>query len=321
MEKKNNPRKTISVYMDPDVVERFESFRERYNYKNQSDTLIKAFDMLEEFTNIHENMNKPTDYESVLKESRELIITDIILKSFKGIEIYQEIMEPLGNAMGFTDILLKDSKTNYDTNHAKEILEDILTQVKEVNSKIKYFFEKSYGLIIPLIDILEKVRRAQEILDSPEEIIEYLEKISNLFASLLGHLNASFGAPTSIEPKYDILLIDNDTHTAKLTTIYLTREGATVKCVHTIKEALIEILENRPKIILLDIRLPIMTGDVFNNALKKIDMTKDIPVFFITALSKGKVEAIMKKTQVEGVIFKPFKKEDFQILKPYLTMI
>ena len=72
------------------------------------------------------------------------------------------------------------------------------------------------------------------------------------------------------------------------------------------KEAVEKASQIEPDLILMDVRMPLMTGYQACAALKKNDITKDIPVIFLSA--KGQESEIQEGLEVGATeyILKPF---------------
>ena len=72
------------------------------------------------------------------------------------------------------------------------------------------------------------------------------------------------------------------------------------------KEAVEKALNVRPDLILMDVRMPLMTGYQACKALKQNDITKDIPIIFLSA--KGQESEIQEGLEVGATeyILKPF---------------
>ncbi|MHA1197601.1 MAG: response regulator [Promethearchaeota archaeon] len=70
----------------------------------------------------------------------------------------------------------------------------------------------------------------------------------------------------------------------------------------------------QPKIILLDIILPDSNGYEICKILKSDKRWKDIPIYFLTAISATEVKKNLKETKADGYILKPFNFSDFEII-------
>ena len=131
-------------------------------------------------------------------------------------------------------------------------------------------------------------------------------------------LNSSSSAsslPTNTSPlakpvKADILVIDDTPENLHLLSTMLTERGYKVRSVTKGMTGLRGAMAAPPDLILLDINMPQMNGYEVCERLKESEITRDIPVIFISAL--GDVLDKVKAFNVGGVDFitKPFQIEE-----------
>ena len=117
--------------------------------------------------------------------------------------------------------------------------------------------------------------------------------------------------PTADQPvKADILVIDDTPENLHLLSSMLTERGYKVRSVTKGTTGLRGALAAPPDLILLDINMPQMNGYEVCQQLKAKEITRDIPVIFISAL--GDVLDKVKAFDVGGVDFitKPFQVEE-----------
>jgi DNA-binding response OmpR family regulator len=104
----------------------------------------------------------------------------------------------------------------------------------------------------------------------------------------------------------DILIVDDTPANLNVLSTILTQQGYKVRPANNGEVALVVAQRAAPDLILLDIQMPGLNGFEVCKRLKEIDLTRDIPVIFISALDEvlDKVEAF----EVGGVdyITKPF---------------
>jgi len=75
-----------------------------------------------------------------------------------------------------------------------------------------------------------------------------------------------------------------------------------------------ELIINKPKIILLDILLPDISGYKLCKRIKHDQTYKDIKIYFITAVPEQEVIKMMTETKADGYFLKPFEFQKFNII-------
>lgn len=119
---------------------------------------------------------------------------------------------------------------------------------------------------------------------------------------------------TKIYNKIDFLVIEDDLDTVDLLQTYLKAKGYTCESAASVKQGL-NILKNIvPSVILLDILLPDRKGYEIIKSVKSNQAFNDVLIYFLTAIPM--TEAIKKKEELgaNGVIEKPFKLEEFDVI-------
>ena len=149
--------------------------------------------------------------------------------------------------------------------------------------------------------ILLKIR---EILSQSK----YLEKLIN-------EINVDY---TQDKSDYDILVIDDDNPTIDVLSDYFESKGITCLGVNTGLRGLEELRRGIPKLILLDIILPDISGYEICKKIKANNNIRKIPIFYITAISEADVSKRLEETEADGFLLKPFKFDQFEILSKYL---
>ncbi|MFX1573719.1 MAG: response regulator [Promethearchaeota archaeon] len=118
--------------------------------------------------------------------------------------------------------------------------------------------------------------------------------------------------------QYDVLLIEDDLSTVDLLKNYFESKGYSFKGVLTGVKGVEELSRSTPKLILIDIILPDISGYDICKDIKSHKTLKNIPVFYLTAVPGDKVENRMQDTMADGFILKPFDLLDLEILFKYL---
>ena len=118
--------------------------------------------------------------------------------------------------------------------------------------------------------------------------------------------------------QYDILIVDDEPTTNKVLVEYCRSKGYSCFDVTSGNAALKELEEVTPKVILLDILLPDISGYDICKQIKSTEILKNIPIFYITALPDYEVKLKMKKTLANGYFLKPFNFSEFEAITEYL---
>ena len=107
---------------------------------------------------------------------------------------------------------------------------------------------------------------------------------------------------TEPEPAAEVLIVEDDDGAREALSDCLAMEGFRVASARNGKEAL-DYLHNSPlpRVILLDLFMPIMTGWEFREEQKKEAAIADIPVVVVTAFSAG----ITRQIDANVVMHKP----------------
>jgi diguanylate cyclase (GGDEF)-like protein len=108
----------------------------------------------------------------------------------------------------------------------------------------------------------------------------------------------------------NILVVDDIADNLRVLSASLTEKGYQVRCAKNGTMALITAKKNPPQLILLDIKMPDMDGYQVCKKLKADELTKDIPIIFLSALDD--VFDKVKAFTVGGAdyITKPFQAEE-----------
>jgi CheY-like chemotaxis protein len=156
---------------------------------------------------------------------------------------------------------------------------------------------------------------SNDVAETLENIFDKSVILENKINNMLDNINS--------ESDYDILLIEDDLATIRLVTSYFKSKNYVCKGVVSGSKGLEELKNNKPKIILLDIILPDITGYDICQKIKKNEKLKDIPLYFLTAISKSQVDEELTEIDPElhpdGFIPKPFDFSDFNVLFEHLN--
>ncbi len=106
-----------------------------------------------------------------------------------------------------------------------------------------------------------------------------------------------------------VLVIDDDKWVHEIIQSYLTGMGFRLLKAYDPVDGLALAVKHRPVLIILDIILPKMKGDVILNLLKKINATSNIPVITISGYFNMDVLLNAFKGGAMGFLTKPFTRE------------
>ena len=117
-----------------------------------------------------------------------------------------------------------------------------------------------------------------------------------------------------IKEDYDVLLIEDDLPTIRLIKSFFESRGVVCKGAISGRSGYEELHNSKPKLILLDIILPDVSGYDLCKRIKEEEENKDIPLYFLTAIPESEVEKKLEETGADGYILKPFDFSDFEIV-------
>jgi CheY-like chemotaxis protein len=102
----------------------------------------------------------------------------------------------------------------------------------------------------------------------------------------------------------DVLVVEDEPYLCDLIADVLEAEGHTARKASNGLEALAQVAERRPQLILLDLMMPVMDGWEFLSELRSHKSSAAIPVVIITAVYD--VARTQQQTGARAVISKPF---------------
>lgn len=103
-----------------------------------------------------------------------------------------------------------------------------------------------------------------------------------------------------------ILVVDDEQHICELLQFNLEKEGFSVKTVQSGKEALMQIKQKKPLLIVLDLMMPEIDGLTVVKLLKKEDKTSEIPIIMLTAKSEEFDKVLGLELGADDYMTKPF---------------
>ena len=107
-----------------------------------------------------------------------------------------------------------------------------------------------------------------------------------------------------------VLVVDDDPAARETYAVVLAAAGHDVLEVPDAPSALAEVAENRPDLVLLDWRMPLVDGLDLLRTLKGSPGTRDIPVVMLTALDGVSEIHLATSGGADGYLCKPFDVQD-----------
>ena len=112
--------------------------------------------------------------------------------------------------------------------------------------------------------------------------------------------------------KKKVLIVDDEPGIVRLLAMRLKAKGYEVFKAYNGLECLMITKEEKPDLILLDIKMPKMNGIAAFEVIIEQDETKEIPVLFMTAYPTPEIKKQVLKMGAKGCISKPFISIDFE---------
>ncbi len=119
---------------------------------------------------------------------------------------------------------------------------------------------------------------------------------------------------------FDVLIIDDDQWIHRILTHYLKEFGLNVSSSFNAFDGIAKAVQSPPILILLDIIMPEVKGDVLLKMLKKIKVTSNVPVIIMSGNLNKLILGDTYKNGAAGFISKPFSKDlVFEKIRECLT--
>ena len=101
-----------------------------------------------------------------------------------------------------------------------------------------------------------------------------------------------------------ILIVEDDQSIAQMYEFKLLQAGYEIRVAHNGADGLISAEQNPPALILLDLRMPIMSGDDMLQELRATEWGQDIQVIILTNISRSEAPAKLQFLGVDRYIVK-----------------
>lgn len=111
-----------------------------------------------------------------------------------------------------------------------------------------------------------------------------------------------------------LLFVDDSIDICEVVTIALQPSGWQVRVAYDGVQALAKVAEDKPDLILLDVRMPLLDGPGTLRRLRSDPLTADIPVIFMTGLGRQQDLERLEAMNPAGLLTKPFMPFELQRL-------
>jgi DNA-binding response OmpR family regulator len=101
-----------------------------------------------------------------------------------------------------------------------------------------------------------------------------------------------------------ILIVEDEVPIASMYKFKLEKSGYIVRTAYNGEEGLQEAEKLRPELILLDLRMPVMSGDVMLEKIRKTEWGSSIRVIILTNISKAEAPSQLRFLDVDRYIVK-----------------
>lgn len=211
--------------------------------------------------------------------------------------------------------LIRESVRDFISSNQNQISDNIQKMDSETISNISHALKEPLTSIKGFSQLLLETHKddlPEDVLATVKNIFDSSNLLENKIINILDNINIESN-------QYDILLIEDDLATIRLVTSYFESKGYSCKGVISGKKGIEELKTSFPKLILLDIILPDLSGYELCKMIKDDTKYKEIPVYLLTAIPGSEVEKKMDETKADGYILKPFDFSDFNVVFKYLN--
>jgi len=242
----------------------------------------KIYDRDKERISLYVSEETKNQWQDFIKEKQYSTISKLIRESVKY--FIEKNLKKNGNAL-------------LELN--SEVLSGISHALKEPLTTIKGF---SQLLLEAYKDELN-----DEVLITIQNIFDQSILLENKIINILDDIKVE-------QESVDILLIEDDLATIRLLKSFFGSRGYSCKGVISGTKGIEELKIITPKIILLDVILPDVSGYDLCKMIKSDKILKDIPLYLLTAIPGSEVKKNFAETGADGYILKPFNLSDFDAL-------
>ena len=243
----------------------------------------KVYNRDKERISLYVSDEMKSKWQDFIKKSKYTTISKLIRESVKSFIEQKNKMENSNNLANL------NPQTIPNISHA---LKEPLTSIKGYSQLLLENYKEELS---------------EQVLETVKDIFDQSILLENKIINFLDNIKVQ-------NKQYDVLLIEDDLATIRLITSYFENKVYYCKGVVSVSKGIEELKNTIPKLILLDIILPDLSGYDICKTIKSDNEFKKIPVYFLTAIAGSEVEKNLTKTGADGYILKPFNFSDFEII-------
>ncbi|MFX0101275.1 MAG: response regulator [Candidatus Hodarchaeota archaeon] len=216
--------------------------------------------------------------------------------------------------------LIRDAVNHYASCNAIEgsiLSADLMHDIRNPLTALKGYADLLMNVYGEKLDANMR-KRVQGIIDKSKEIDEIL--IQEFEHEYSGTIKSLGKGKTTLakDTACDILIIDDDPDTREFMVEYLEFMKYTCQVLPDGSNIIEKLGIIQPRVVLLDIYLPIMNGIEVCKNIRASENYKDLPVYFITAAPESDVKEFVKQVDVNGYFIKPFEIKYLDKLKQHV---
>lgn len=122
-------------------------------------------------------------------------------------------------------------------------------------------------------------------------------------------MNARTSDKTRFDQPADILVIDDDIGMRELLSLHLSRAGYQVRTAVDAVSGGQMLMAARPDLVILDVRMPHMSGDKLLELLRGDSEMKNIKVIMLSVMQSERLDSAVERLGVSAFLHKPINKD------------
>jgi DNA-binding response OmpR family regulator len=107
-----------------------------------------------------------------------------------------------------------------------------------------------------------------------------------------------------------IVIIEDDLDLLETIKLRLEKEGFEVKGAPTGIELVNDIVNNKPALVLLDLNLPDLDGDIVAQVFQKKEIISGVPIIIMSAKEELEIKKAVEKIKAVDYVKKPFNQDE-----------